>query len=62
MSNIDLFVGCLVSGMVIGWTKRLPEEAHLPLNPTLVTLMVGRAITLSFVTLPAWWYSLNAAS
>ena len=30
------------------------------LNPTLVTLMVGVGIALSFVTLPAWWYVLRA--
>lgn len=30
------------------------------LNPTLITLMVGIGITLSFVTLPAWWYVLQA--
>jgi malate permease and related proteins len=29
------------------------------LNPTLITLMVGIGITLSFVTLPAWWYLLQ---
>ena len=29
------------------------------LNPTLITLMVGIGITLSFVTLPAWWYVLQ---
>ena len=30
------------------------------LNPTLITLMVGVGITLSFVTLPAWWYLLQS--
>ena len=30
------------------------------LNPTLITLMVGIGITLSFITLPAWWYVLQA--
>src|SRR5580704_2047244 len=30
------------------------------LNPTLITLMVGIGITLSFITLPAWWYVLRA--
>src|SRR5580693_2439428 len=30
------------------------------LNPPLITLMVGIGITLSFVTLPAWWYVLRA--
>jgi malate permease and related proteins len=29
------------------------------LNPTLITLMVGIGITLSFATLPAWWYLLQ---
>jgi predicted permease len=29
------------------------------LDPTLVTLMVGIGIALSFVTLPAWWYVLH---
>jgi malate permease and related proteins len=29
------------------------------LNPTLITLMVGIGITLSFITLPAWWYVLR---
>jgi malate permease and related proteins len=29
------------------------------LNPPLITLMVGVGITLSFVTLPAWWYGLQ---
>jgi hypothetical protein len=29
------------------------------LNPTLITLMVGIDITLSFITLPAWWYVLR---
>jgi predicted permease len=29
------------------------------LNPTLITLMVGIGITLSFITLPAWWYVLQ---
>ena len=30
------------------------------LNPTLVTLMVGIGITLSFATLPLWWFALRA--
>jgi predicted permease len=30
------------------------------LNPTLVTLMVGIGITLSFATLPLWWLALRA--
>jgi len=30
------------------------------LNPPLITLMVGIGITLSFITLPAWWYVLRA--
>jgi predicted permease len=30
------------------------------LNPTLITPMVGIGITLSFITLPAWWYALRA--
>jgi hypothetical protein len=30
------------------------------LNPTLITLMVGIGITLSFLTLPVWWYLLQA--
>jgi len=29
------------------------------LNPPLITLMVGIGITLSFLTLPAWWYALQ---
>lgn len=29
------------------------------LNPPLITLMVGVGITLSFLTLPAWWYALQ---
>jgi predicted permease len=29
------------------------------LNPPLITLMVGVGITLSFVTLPMWWYALQ---
>lgn len=29
------------------------------LNPTPITLMVGVGITLSFITLPAWWYVLR---
>jgi predicted permease len=29
------------------------------LNPTLITLMVGIGIMLSFITLPAWWYVLR---
>jgi len=29
------------------------------LNPPLITLMVGVGITLSFLTLPAWWYGLQ---
>jgi predicted permease len=30
------------------------------LNPPLITLMVGLGITLSFLTLPGWWYLLGA--
>ena len=30
------------------------------LNPPLITLMVGTGITLSFLTLPAWWYLFQA--
>jgi len=30
------------------------------LNPVLVTLMVGIGITLSFLTLPMWWWALSA--
>jgi hypothetical protein len=30
------------------------------LNPTLITLKVGVDITLSFITLPAWWHVLHA--
>jgi predicted permease len=30
------------------------------LNPVLVTLMVGIGITLSFLTLPVWWWALSA--
>jgi malate permease and related proteins len=30
------------------------------LNPPLITLMVGVGITLSFLTLPVWWYALQA--
>jgi malate permease and related proteins len=30
------------------------------LNPPLITLMVGVGITLSFLTLPMWWYALQA--
>jgi malate permease and related proteins len=29
------------------------------LNPPLITLMVGIGITLSFLTLPLWWYALQ---
>jgi malate permease and related proteins len=29
------------------------------LNPPLIILMVGVGITLSFVTLPMWWYALQ---
>ncbi len=29
------------------------------LNPPLITLMVGIGITLSFLTLPVWWYALQ---
>jgi malate permease and related proteins len=29
------------------------------LNPPLITLMVGVGITLSFLTLPVWWYALQ---
>ncbi len=29
------------------------------LNPPLITLMVGIGITLSFLTLPLWWYGLQ---
>ena len=29
------------------------------LNPPLITLMVGLGITLSFLTLPAWWCALQ---
>ena len=29
------------------------------LNPPLITLVVGVGITLSFLTLPAWWYTLR---
>jgi predicted permease len=30
------------------------------LNPPLITLVVGLGITLSFLTLPGWWYLLGA--
>jgi predicted permease len=30
------------------------------LNPTLISLMVAIGIALSFLTLPAWWYVLQA--
>ena len=30
------------------------------LDPPLVTLMVGIGIPLSFLTLPLWWYALQA--
>ncbi len=29
------------------------------LNPPLISLMVGIGITLSFLTLPLWWYALQ---
>jgi len=29
------------------------------LNPPLITLMVNLGITLSFLTLPMWWYTLQ---
>ena len=29
------------------------------LNPALITLMVCIGITLSFLTLPLWWYALQ---
>jgi predicted permease len=29
------------------------------LNPPLITSMVGLGITLSFLTLPMWWYTLQ---
>jgi hypothetical protein len=34
-------------------------EIQHGLNPPLITLVVGVGITLSFLTLPAWWYTLR---
>jgi predicted permease len=66
-----LYIGLLrVNGSVIQIT--LFESAMGPqigasivaiqhgLNPPLVTLLVGIGITLSFLTLPMWWYVLQA--
>ncbi len=37
-----------------------PVAIQNDLNPPLITLMVGFGITLSFLTLPGWWYLLGA--
>jgi hypothetical protein len=44
-------MGPMIGGAIVAIQHRL--------NPPLITLMVGLGITLSFLTLPAWWYGLQ---
>ena len=53
--RITLFesaMGPMIGGAIVAMQNGL--------NPPLVTLMVGFGITLSFLTLPGWWYLLGA--
>jgi predicted permease len=53
--RITLFesaMGPMIGGAIVGIQHGL--------NPALITLMVAFGIALSFVTLPAWWYVLQA--
>jgi predicted permease len=52
--QITLFeaaMGPQIGGAIVG--------IQYGLNPSLITLMVGVGITLSFLTLPLWWYALQ---
>jgi predicted permease len=46
MSNIVLLFACLVLGMVIGWSKRFPEQAHLSLNAFILHVSLPAMILL----------------
>jgi predicted permease len=53
--RITLFesaMGPMIGGAIVAMQNDL--------NPPLITLMVGLGITLSFLTLPGWWYLLGA--
>ena len=53
--RITLFesaMGPMIGGAIVAMQNGL--------NPPLITLMVGFGITLSFLTLPGWWYVLGA--
>jgi hypothetical protein len=53
--RITLFesaMGPMIGGAIVAMQNDL--------NPPLITLMVGFGITLSFLTLPGWWYLLGA--
>lgn len=53
--RITLFeaaMGPMIGGAIVGIQHGL--------DPPLITLMVGVGITLSFLTLPLWWYALQA--
>jgi hypothetical protein len=46
MSNIILLLVCLVSGITIGWAKRVPPDAHLSLNAFILHLSLPAMILL----------------
>lgn len=46
MSNIILLFACLVLGVVLGWSKRFPENAHLSLNAFIIHIALPALILL----------------
>ena len=48
MSNFESAMGPMIGGAIAAMQNDL--------GPPLITLMVGSGITLSFLTLPGWWY------
>lgn len=46
MNNIILLFACLVLGVVLGWSKRFPDNAHLSLNAFIVHVALPALILL----------------
>jgi len=51
ITKFEAAMGPQISGAIVGIQHGL--------NPPLITLMVNLGITLSFLTLPMWWYTLQ---